>query len=56
VRLRQPGQIMSATALLAKTRSRTDAVSKGDGGNICRCATYYAACAPASSAPPAKEA
>lgn len=37
----QPGQIMSATALLAKTPTPTDAqIDAAMSGNICRCATY----------------
>ena len=37
----QPGQIMSATALLAKTPKPTDAdIDKAMAGNLCRCATY----------------
>ena len=37
----QPGQIMSATALLAKTPKPTDAdIDAAMSGNICRCATY----------------
>ena len=37
----QPGQIMSATALLSKTPKPTDAdIDKAMAGNICRCATY----------------
>ena len=37
----QPGQIMSATALLKKTPKPTDAdIDQGMAGNICRCATY----------------
>jgi isoquinoline 1-oxidoreductase alpha subunit len=37
----QPGQIMSATALLAKTPKPTDAdIDAAMRGNICRCATY----------------
>ena len=37
----QPGQIMSATALLAQTPKPTDAdIDKAMAGNICRCATY----------------
>ena len=37
----QPGQIMSATALLKKTPKPTDAdIDKAMAGNICRCATY----------------
>ena len=37
----QPGQIMSATALLAKTPKPTDAdIDKAMSGNLCRCATY----------------
>ncbi|MSO72419.1 MAG: (2Fe-2S)-binding protein [Rhodospirillaceae bacterium] len=37
----QPGQIMSATALLSKTPKPTDAdIDAQMSGNICRCATY----------------
>ncbi len=37
----QAGQIMSATALLAKTPQPTDVqIEKAMAGNICRCATY----------------
>ena len=37
----QPGQIMSATALLSKTPKPTDAdIDAAMAGNICRCATY----------------
>ena len=37
----QAGQIMSATALLAKTPKPTDAqIDEAMNGNICRCATY----------------
>jgi isoquinoline 1-oxidoreductase alpha subunit len=37
----QPGQIMSATALLRKTPKPTDAdIDAAMNGNICRCATY----------------
>jgi isoquinoline 1-oxidoreductase alpha subunit len=37
----QPGQIMSATALLAKTPKPTDdQIDAAMSGNICRCATY----------------
>jgi isoquinoline 1-oxidoreductase subunit alpha len=37
----QAGQIMSASALLAKTPKPTDAdIDKAMSGNICRCATY----------------
>ena len=37
----QPGQIMSATALLAKTPKPTDAdIDAAMSGNLCRCATY----------------
>lgn len=37
----QPGQIMSATALLSKTPKPTDAdIDTAMAGNICRCATY----------------
>ena len=37
----QAGQIMSATALLAKTPKPTDAqINEAMDGNVCRCATY----------------
>jgi isoquinoline 1-oxidoreductase alpha subunit len=37
----QPGQIMSATALLKKSPKPTDAdIDAAMNGNICRCATY----------------
>lgn len=37
----QPGQIMSATALLAKNKKPTDAeILSAMSGNICRCGTY----------------
>jgi isoquinoline 1-oxidoreductase alpha subunit len=37
----QAGQIMSATALLAKTPRPTDAdIDQAMSGNLCRCATY----------------
>jgi isoquinoline 1-oxidoreductase subunit alpha len=37
----QPGQIMSAVALLAKKAAPTDAdIDDAMGGNICRCGTY----------------
>jgi len=37
----QPGQIMSATALLAQNPSPTDEdIDAAMAGNICRCATY----------------
>ena len=37
----QPGQIMSATALLKATPQPTDAqIDQAMNGNICRCATY----------------
>jgi isoquinoline 1-oxidoreductase alpha subunit len=37
----QPGQIMSAAALLAKIPSPTDAdIDQAMSGNICRCGTY----------------
>jgi len=37
----QSGQVMSATALLAKTQQPTDAdIDSAMSGNICRCATY----------------
>lgn len=37
----QPGQIMAAVALLAKTSSPTDAdIDAAMSGNICRCGTY----------------
>jgi len=37
----QPGQIMSATALLASNKSPSDAdIDSFMSGNICRCGTY----------------
>ena len=37
----QSGQIMSATALLTKTKSPSDAdIDAAMSGNICRCGTY----------------
>jgi len=37
----QPGQIMSATALLKRTPKPTDAdINTAMSGNICRCGTY----------------
>jgi isoquinoline 1-oxidoreductase alpha subunit len=37
----QPGQIMSATALLSRNAKPTDAdIDAAMSGNICRCATY----------------
>jgi len=37
----QAGQIMSAAALLARTRTPTDAdIDRAMAGNICRCCTY----------------
>ena len=37
----QPGQIMSATALLTRTPKPTDAdIDAAMNGNLCRCATY----------------
>ncbi len=37
----QPGQIMTAAALLAKTPDPTDAqIDKAMSGNLCRCGTY----------------
>jgi isoquinoline 1-oxidoreductase alpha subunit len=37
----QPGQIMSATALLKRTPKPTDAdIDAAMSGNICRCGTY----------------
>ncbi len=37
----QPGQIMSATALLKRTPKPTDAdIDTAMSGNICRCGTY----------------
>lgn len=37
----QPGQIMSAAALLARNAKPTDAdIDTAMGGNICRCGTY----------------
>jgi isoquinoline 1-oxidoreductase subunit alpha len=38
----QPGQIMSASALLEKNHQPTDADIDGAmAGNLCRCATYF---------------
>ena len=38
----QPGQIMSATALLAQKPHPTDAdIDEAMAGNLCRCATYF---------------
>ena len=37
----QPGQVMSAVALLTKTPAPTDAqIDAAMNGNLCRCATY----------------
>ncbi len=37
----QPGQMMSAAALLAKSKTPTDAqIDEAMSGNICRCGTY----------------
>jgi isoquinoline 1-oxidoreductase alpha subunit len=37
----QSGQVMAATALLAKTKKPTDAdIDAAMSGNLCRCATY----------------
>ena len=37
----QSGQVMAATALLAKTKRPTDAdIDQAMAGNLCRCATY----------------
>ena len=37
----QPGQVMSATALLAKNPKPTDAqIDEAMSGNLCRCGTY----------------
>jgi isoquinoline 1-oxidoreductase alpha subunit len=37
----QPGQIMSASALLAENTNPTDAeIDAAMSGNICRCGTY----------------
>ncbi len=37
----QPGQVMSAVALLAKNPSPTDAdIDRSMAGNLCRCGTY----------------
>ena len=37
----QSGQVMAATALLAKTKRPTDAdIDAAMAGNVCRCATY----------------
>jgi len=41
VRFCQGGQLMSATALLAKTPKPTDKdIDDAMAGNLCRCATY----------------
>jgi isoquinoline 1-oxidoreductase alpha subunit len=38
----QPGQIMSAAALLAQKAQPTDAdIDQAMAGNLCRCATYF---------------
>src|SRR5579862_4715254 len=38
----QPGQIMSASALLAQKPHPTDAdIDEAMAGNLCRCATYF---------------
>jgi isoquinoline 1-oxidoreductase alpha subunit len=38
----QPGQIMSAVALLSGNRNPTDAeIDEAMAGNLCRCATYF---------------
>jgi isoquinoline 1-oxidoreductase subunit alpha len=38
----QPGQIMSAAALLVENQSPTDAeIDEAMAGNLCRCATYF---------------
>lgn len=38
----QPGQIMSAAALLSTTPKPTDAeIDEAMAGNLCRCATYF---------------
>ena len=38
----QPGQIMSAAALLSTNTKPTDAdIDKAMAGNLCRCATYF---------------
>ncbi len=38
----QPGQIMSAAALVARTPHPTDAeIDEAMAGNLCRCATYF---------------
>jgi isoquinoline 1-oxidoreductase alpha subunit len=37
----QPGQVMAASALLAKNKRPTDGdIDQAMGGNLCRCATY----------------
>ena len=37
----QSGQVMAATALLAKNKRPTDAdIDQAMAGNLCRCATY----------------
>jgi isoquinoline 1-oxidoreductase alpha subunit len=56
----QSGQLMSATALLAKTPKPSDAeIDTAMSGNICRCGTYqriHAAIKEASGQTPAKSA
>ena len=38
----QPGQLMSAAALLARNPSPSDAdIDEAMAGNLCRCATYF---------------
>jgi aerobic-type carbon monoxide dehydrogenase small subunit (CoxS/CutS family) len=38
----QPGQLMSAAALLARIPNPSDSdIDEAMGGNICRCATYF---------------
>jgi isoquinoline 1-oxidoreductase alpha subunit len=38
----QPGQMMSAAALLAEKQNPTDAeIDEAMAGNLCRCATYF---------------
>ncbi|BCZ57577.1 hypothetical protein SL267_21940 [Serratia marcescens] len=48
----QSGQIMSASALLAQSKTRAMRTLTRMGGNVCRCATYVRAFAPPSTRPP----
>ena len=48
----QSGQLMTASALLAKTPKPSDAeIDAAMNGNICRCGTYHASTAPSSARP-----